>query len=225
MVNVNYIVALYGGARRSHPKGTPLLKFVKAHLEYLEVPSRHITHATFVFNKSGTSEEKTTLKYLRSLEFTLPILVIVRDNKGGSYGAWGEGVSKTHKKFSHSFLIEDDYVPSQKEFISYFLEKSKEGVSYVASLYREKHAAISNGLLENQHIPQILKKHNAIFNIRDLSNLTYPYLCQNQRTFLNYLPGKIVDITDIAHTIFFCATSGNIVYKDATLPLLIHPIV
>jgi hypothetical protein len=227
MVSVNYIVAIYGGVRRSHPEGTHILKFIKAHLEYLKDPSQYITHATFVFNKSNTSEEKIVIKYLRSLKSILPIpiKIIVRDNKGGSYGAWNEGVSKTYKKYSHSFLIEDDYIPFRKDFINYFLEKDNEDISFVASLYREEHAAISNGLLKNNHIPQILEKYNAVFNIIDLPNLPYSQLCQNQRTFLHYFPEKLIDITDIAHTIFFSYPAGNIIYKDSTLPLLIHPII
>ena len=223
--SVNYIVAIYGGKRRHYGLETPVDKFIEKHINYLNSNPKHITDFTFVFSESNNQNEKNSIKMCEDFieKSHLNGNIIIRENKAGSYGAWNDTIIKYYKNTTHSFLIEDDYIPCRLDFLDFFLKKDGDDVSYVASHFNEIHvAAIANGLISSKKVEETLLNHNTVFQIMD--DTTYGTgLYQNQICFLNAINGRRVDITDIGHTLFF---DGEITipYIDENTPKLIEPI-
>jgi|TARA_B110001450_G_scaffold251131_1_gene270803 hypothetical protein len=234
---IHYIVACYLGNRRAN--NSINTKFVNNHLKFLKT-SKEINKATFVFNKSNHIDEDKIVNKVKTLGYN----VLVRENKGFSYGAWEEVLSMDDNlsKYKYSFLIEDDYNPVHPNFISYFIKKVQKDTIFVASkiaIDPKKfeiggnrayvHAAVSNGLLVNKHIDV-----EEIFSIEreDIPNSYGNLGAPNQRNFLSKYTDfinelKMVDITDIAHTLFFKIEHpiGDriLTFGNPDLPLLIEP--
>lgn len=242
-MKTNYIVAFYGGERRNHPNPPPLSFFVKKHIEFLQSHPFGISHATFVFNTSPHPQESILVDYLSNIQLPIPHHVFVRNNKNLSYGAWDDAlklslisptfnltkdiglISNVGKECDYSFLIEDDYIPSDKNFLKYFKSKVTEKTIFVASYYSPTgafppHAAISNGLLVNTHVD----KNNPFYLPPPKDSLNHNYNVDLQVQFLSkYDDFEKCDITDIAHTIYM-DPNGNKIYGDEKKLCLIHPI-
>jgi hypothetical protein len=223
--SVNYIVAIYGGERRWYSEETPVEKFINIHFEFLKKRPKFITEVTFVFNRSNNIKENNVIKNCEDfLENNYPTgRVIVRDNKAVSYGAWNEALLNYNIGTTHSFLIEDDYIPSTMDFLDFFLKKDTPNTSFVASYYYNNHAAIANGLINNEKVREAIKTHGRVFQLIDdcsYGNGSY----HNQYSFLNLLNGGGSDITDIGYTLFFDG-GKKIPYTDETKPKLIEPII
>jgi len=223
--SVNYIIAIYGGKRRHYGNETPIDKFIENHINYLSGNPKFITDFTFVFNESDNPNEKNCIKICEDFikDSNLNGSIILRENKAGSYGAWNDAIIKNHKNTTHSFLIEDDYIPCRLDFLDFFLRKDDIDVSYVASHFNEIHvAAIANGLISSKKVEETFLNHNTVFQIID--DTTYGTgLYQNQICFLNAINGRRVDITDIGHTLFFDGEI-SIPYLNENTPKLIEPI-
>lgn len=220
---VNYIVAIYGGKRRYY-NNTPIDLFIDTHISFLKKLPKYINHVTFVFNKSDNPIETELIS--KCEEFiqtsTYDGCVIVRDNICGSYGAWNEALIKLHKKSTHSFLIEDDYIPVDNNFLEYFLKKDGDNISFVASYSNNNHAAISNGLINNMRISETLDNHGVLFILIE-DNEYGGGLYHTQYQYLQNIKGNITDITDIGYTVFY-TPEKNINYTDDKLTKLIEPI-
>jgi len=224
--NVNYIVAIYGGERRHYGIQTPIDKFIESHINFLNLGPKYVTDVTFVFNESNNPDEKKSIKMCEDFDknTSLNVNVVCRKNNAGSYGAWNDTLIKYYKNTTHSFLIEDDYIPCRLDFLEFFLKKDSGDVSYVASHFNDIGvAAIANGLINSNKVEETLIKHNTVFQIID--DTTYGTgLYQNQICFLNAISGNRVDITDVGHTLFFDGEK-IIPYIDDIKPKLIEPIV
>lgn len=87
-----------------------------------------------------------------------PVKVIYRPNQGLSYGALDEGMHYVDINSHFIFFIEDDYMPMIHNFDEVFLNKMNSNTSngYVCSLFKDDHAAISNGLLRFSHLKTVL---------------------------------------------------------------------
>jgi|694.fasta_scaffold59843_3 hypothetical protein len=221
---VNYIVAFYGGKRRHYGDKTPIDKFIDSHINYLSSYPKHVTDFTFVFSESDNKNEKNSIKICEDFikNSQLNGNIIIRENKAGSYGSWNDAIIKYYKNTTHSFLIEDDYIPCRLDFLDFFLKKDSTDVSFVASYCNNNHASIANGLISTKKIEETLLKYNTVFHIMD--DVTYGTgLYQNQVCFLNNIKGHCVDITDIGHTLFFSGES-IIPYLDENTPKLLEPI-
>lgn len=168
---INYIVACYVGKRRN-ALADPLM-YVKNHIKWLE-SAIGVNNAIFVFNdanKFNFNLQKEAIELIKEAGHEY----IVRPNMNMSYGAWSAGLKHiiNDKKYKYSFLIEDDYIPSNRDSLNYFLNEMTYKTGFVASFYqtpnvvgqtrnRFNHAAISNGLIS----------HNAIrTSISDIENI------------------------------------------------------
>jgi hypothetical protein len=220
---INYIVAVYGGKRRAYQQ-TPINTFISKQIEFLSKTPKFISGFTFVINKSSNDDEIISIINNFINESSLKGDLIIRDNKNASYGGWEEAILKTYKDFDYSFLIEDDYLPVDENFIDYFLNKDIENTSFVASLMRNNHASISNGLLNNKVVDLTIEKHGKLFELGDDNGKKTIYLLADQTKFLELIPGTIRDITNEASTIFN-NVGKMIVYNDPKLPIIIKPIV
>jgi hypothetical protein len=175
---INYIVACYMGNRRQ--QNVDPLAYVKNHIKWLEI-TKEIDNAIFVFNdasyiKHNRQEEAVELVIEAGHDY------IIRDNINFSYGAWEEGIKSIIKedKYNYSFLIEDDYIPSQEILIDPFIKRFKYGelnnieIGFVACFYdtlisdpnhTPSHAAISNGLISHTAIRDTISQNLEIFRL------------------------------------------------------------
>lgn len=222
MVNINYVVTVYGGQRRSYPK-TPVKLFVNKHIEFLLTKPKNFGGFTFVINKSDNDIE--IINMINDFINISPLNgeLIVRDNYNASYGAWEEAILNSYKNYTHSFLIEDDYLPVNETFIDYFLSKDIDNTSFIASLMRNNHASISNGLLNHNVIEPTVNKHGRLFKLQLDNKQKTIYLLADQTSYLDLIDGEIRDITNEASTIFN-EVGKMITYTNPNLPIIIKPI-
>ena len=238
MAKVNYIVALYPGERRSYEAGvnSPVFDFLKKHFQFLESKPEHISAATFAL--SSTNDTEVDQKLISMVDDfkkrnKLKCFCYLVKNEYASYGAWNKAILKNseYKNFTHSFLIEDDYIPVQSDFIDFFLKalNKEKHHKFAASLYTDNHASISNGLLDNSIIPTVLKDNSNIFFLEKSATATGfwsgGYFEYVQKTYLDFIKkhGSITDICDIAHTIFY-KTGRYIKYGNIDKKVLIEPL-
>lgn len=223
--STTYVIAFYGGSRR-HYSTTPIELFAKKHIEFLNTHPKHITDVCFVFNSSTNPSDAAAIELCNDFltnNNNINGSVIVRENTAASYGAWNQYLSHADIQTEYVFLIEDDYLPTRKDFLDFFIQKSEEGVGYVAALYDRGHAAIANGLFKTSNVVQARIEHeNVLHIIADVSYSGGSYY--NQINFLKNIKGSIVDITDIAHTQFMDTKKQIMTYRDKSLPLIIKPI-
>jgi len=215
-----YVVAIWLGPRNSKSHSTILdndpFYFVKKHLEFLSSLDKdnQIKEAIFVVNRFNSFIDENILNVVNQYKGKIPVEVVFRGNRGFSYGAWDEVVKKTlNRNYDYYFLIEDDYIPTSPEFYKIFLSKMNENVPYVTQLYKDKHAAISNGLLNKKIAYELYKVKKHVFKID--SNPTYLAAVENQRHFLKYLEefsgDNIQDIAKDAHIPFFSSDKDIII--------------
>lgn len=122
-----------------------------------------------------------------------PVEVVTRPNCGYSYGAWQEGVVRSHDAdVTHFFLIEDDYLPAADLFYLPFLRKFDERTGFVASSFAHfpgtipANADVPSGLLSASAARDVLSRLGQLFAICDLPLGAGDYAlgCENQITFL-----------------------------------------
>lgn len=174
----NYIVACYMGNRRQ--QNVDPLSYIKNHIKWLEI-SKDIDNAIFVFNDSSNikfNKQEEAIKLVTKAGHNY----IIRKNTHFSYGAWEEGIKSIIKedKYNYSFLIEDDYIPSQEFLIYPFAKHFRYGelnnikIGFVACFYDNllsnpnkplSHAGISNGLISHSAIKETISQNKDIFKL------------------------------------------------------------
>ena len=240
---INYIVALYGGNRRWYSGGqkSPVLDFLKKHIAFLESNPKHITAATFAISRAGRREQDVLHddRLISAIDdfkkrTRLKCFCYLQKNEFASYGAWNKAILRDgqYKNFTHSFLIEDDYIPCRLDFIDFFLQAlGSEGynafaASQIASVVIDNnpviHAAISNGLLDNSIIPTVLKDNSNLFLLKEIPK---DHWSLTQRTYLDFIKNhaNISDISKLGNTIFF-KRNKYFTYGSANKPTLIQPL-
>jgi len=221
METTNYIIAFYGGSRRHYGIYSPIAEFLSRHVEFLKTNPKGITHATFTFSESTHPEELNIIKSLENLTLPITYDVFTRTNSGLSYGAWGDVIHKTRDKFDYSFLIEDDYIPVQNDFLDYFKSKITEKSIFVCSLFKDNHAAIANGIFVNKH-------SNPDKTFSNATGVGYGAGYIAQKGFLHDYQSQgytFPDITDIGYTEFRDDNKVVNLYGDISKPLLIQPVI
>jgi hypothetical protein len=223
MTSINYVVAFYTGKRRSYPNGVPALTYLKEHIDYLTT-AKNITGCTFIINKGNSVMDNQLVSEINDFKKVskLPVKLIVRENIYGSYGAWEQAITETYKDYTHSFLIEDDYIPNIDDIITPFLNKmNSEDANYTASYFNNGHASISNGLLNNSIVENTINKHGRLFQLQ--KDKCYAGFGSCQVTFLKLIEPKFNDITDRYNTIFL-EVRRDLVYGNKNGITLIKPI-
>lgn len=209
-MKVNYVIAVYLGPRRS--KLMKMLNVINTtyhierHLETLKTMNiKEISRITFVINEYSTATTELAKKVIEQYPISIEKEIIIRKNKGFSYGAWQDVIltnirNNTFDYFDYYFLIEDDYIPVDVGFLDIFLDKMQHGnnIAFVAQLWRDNHASISNGLLSTEAIKDVYKLNNQS-NIFDLRlDDSYDGAIYNQLHFLKYFQYANYKFTDIA---------------------------
>jgi hypothetical protein len=213
VTNITYIACFFLGERRNTLAEKEPLVLLNKHMDFLSnLPKNSkIKKAMFVLNSNTPNDlsqiEKDFFSLCEKVVSNLPIEIIVRENIDFSYGAWNRAIQQdieNKNKTDYYFLIEDDYLPTTKDFYNAYLSFMKNNVAYVASYIdyatESDHGhlaalgiqekvyefipSISNGLLSANAARAISKKYDKIFNLYNAQ--TYDYAVANQISFLNY---------------------------------------
>jgi len=259
VTNITYIACFFLGERRNTLAEKEPLVLLNKHIEFLsKLPKNSkIKKAIFVLNSNTPNDlshiEEDFLSLCKDGINNIPIEVIVRPNVDFSYGAWSTAIEqdiKSKNKTDYYFLIEDDYLPTTKDFYNAYLGFMKNNVAYVASYVDYSTEAdhghlerlgiqekvyefipsISNGLLCAHAARVISKKYDKVFNLYHQE--TYDHAVANQITFLNHFLDNGYKIDDISsqHAIPFLAIpwygnlDGILVYGNRKKPIIIAPI-
>ena len=226
MKDVNYIVAFYNGTRRHYGRETHWRTFLHAHIDFITNNMIDIGKVTFLISWSNDNndfkDDKEMIWYIESLDLPFNYETYTRVNNGFSYGAFAEVIEYNHKDYKYSFIIEDDYIPTSPDFMGYFLRKLEGSVVYVPSLYKDSHASICNGMINNKLLIDNIRLLGD-YHGKDYRRGGYT----NQRKFMTGY-GKLGytfdDITDVAHTEYLDSSKRIIKYGNENGPLLIKPI-
>ena len=259
MTNITYIVCFFLGERRNALAEQDPLVLVNKHIEFLSSLPKNskIKKAIFVVNCDNTDYpdkiRDTLFNLCKQRMKNIPIEILIRDNVDFSYGAWNDAVAgeiQNKNNADYYFLIEDDYLPTTKDFYNAYLTFMKNKVKYVASyvnyaqeadyehlkrlaLEEQVHKfipSISNGLLDGKIAIQMFEKYGTVFKIWAATN--YDYAVTNQLTFLNHIINNGYEIDDICseYSVPFLAIpwygnpDGIIVYGNKKKPVIIAPI-
>lgn len=241
-MNVNYIVANYIGENRYHNYYTERFKldplyFFKKHLDFFSKTHLSFITPTFVFNDDIDDNLK-----LKILKLAKEYEVVFRKNAGFSYGAWEEVIEKNLNKYDYFFLIEDDYIPAQSDFIEHHLRKINSEVAVVCARisYSSEfgyvnndqkgtldfpYPAISNGLITAEACRLAKKTFGKVFCLNYFND--YNNAHANQLFYCLYffkLGYKIIDILDEFSSPFYSPISDVTVHYGGDKPFLIQPI-
>lgn len=188
--NSNYIVACYFGYRR---REFPVyekdrLCYIKKQIEYLlEVP-HSLTEITFVFSL----DEKDRPLALEALELIPPQIqgakcrVIMRENGGFSYGAWGEALNYVENDYY--IFNEDDYFFIEPNWDTYLIKsfKTQPNCGAFGMWVRPgevEHFAHSSFCTSNKIISEIKSKYGG-FTFNNQQKTNYETGQENQMFFV-----------------------------------------
>lgn len=207
----DYIVCFYFGNRRMSLTNL-LFKsdrygFVKRHIDFLKKikNSYELNRIVFVINGMSNQDEKMITELLLKSGIN-NYEVICRDNIDYSYGAWNHALIKNLDSNSkYAFLIEDDYIPSLKDFHKHFIKMFENNTAYVCQYYDTichiKHAGISNGFIDYCKCREVYEKNKNIFKLVSSDNAKEyigGFAETNQVHFLDYFTKEFgYDIKDI----------------------------
>jgi hypothetical protein len=140
-----YIATFWLGDRRAGVKEAQVdrLYYLKTHLSHLSHYSHDLTDIYLVFNL-----EEEHHKYLPEIVKITPdkiqnanVNIVIRENKGMSYGAWND-IVKLHKgSYDYYIFNEDDYYFVQDNWDKYLVDKfnSYPDAGYVCPFVEEPH--------------------------------------------------------------------------------------
>lgn len=195
-VNINYVIITCFEKRRDLYKKYLNDKFfyIKKHLEILSIIKHNLSQITVVANRLNNKLDQNDIDTIKNL-IQKPYKLFIRNNIGGSYGAFKYINTIYSNKFDYYFFMEDDYVPILNDFDALFLKQMhRQNCDYLALKVDEdhydeqhsrgKHASISIGLLSNESIKSF--DYNSLIDNRskDLS-IKYIEYSENQFIFSN----------------------------------------
>lgn len=220
----NYQIVFFNGNRRCYRNnnGNKSIEFAGKHIEYINENIPNIGLVSFIINKGIEELDNELIEFINESNLNFNYEIIVRPNQGFSYGAWAETMVKNHIDFDYTFVIEDDYIPTQKDTLDYFYNKLDEKTIFVCCLWVNDHASISNGMIYTK-----LMRGDNINTLKKYHGSSYADGQTNQRYFMTEykkLNFNFKDICDVAHTIFRDNNKKNKFYGDRKKPLIITPI-
>lgn len=220
---INYIVALYCGARMSKKYSLLTAKnklyFFSKQVEALNKFGEGIDLVSFVFNVDSLEQQNEIINSLSFTNIAFKYELFFRENVGASYGAWMECIHKNVNKYDYFFMIEDDYVPICNNFYEPFINKCTDKIQYVCcravketvDLYA--HASISNGLITATVCKNLINTSKSVFKIYDSNN--YETFYKIQREFLHLYSELGFELSDISENYsipFYDSSKDRIVY-------------
>ena len=120
------------------------------------------------------------------------VKIIIKPNQGGSYTSWKEGLKHDSGDSDLVFLIEDDYVVDSETSINEIVKdfKSSPDLFYYCGLWRQNHASISNGIINNKMY------HESGLEFQTIDSVERHILFENQLKFLEPFRTKNYIIKD-----------------------------
>lgn len=224
MKNIHYVAAFFFAGQREDLKRESRDFFFK-HIEVLK--KENITQIAFVVNSNSPSEdEPILLEAVKELSGQMQIMLLVRQNRGYSYGAWEYALDHIGVDYDCDFfLIEGDYVPNPG-FLKAFTDEMKPETGFVAQKIDSipgsapEHASISNGLLSGRWAKEAETKFGRIFAIYPFTLTRGDHLmgCENQVTFLQFILESGAKLAGIApeYSIPFFETTLNKTFEHGT---------
>jgi hypothetical protein len=198
-MKVNYIPVFYFGQRRINNLQDKHY-FLKKHLDFLQsLDSDSPIHATLVINVSSTHDEVDVKQIISEYTLNIPVETMFRENSGYSYGGWNHALMlNIFNQYDYSFLIEDDYVPSRKDFYTPFINQVKEDTSFVCTklFLSPLHAAISNGLLPGNNAKKVFEVYGRVFDVN--SGDSYGHAEMSQVNFLSLFDSLGLKLTELS---------------------------
>lgn len=234
-----YIIALFAGRVELDSFVNYFDNLVEMHLKAIETFAQSsVSKVVLVINSDSPEMLSEALNSANLFENSfIPVQVIVRENLGYSYGAWEYGIlCNVQEEVDGYFLIEDDYLPSSEDFLSYFSDKLTLNVGFVAQTIEAlsgmapMHAAVSNGLLSKKAVLSTLEKFNCLFAIFpfELNREDHLMGTENQVTFLAFIQDAGFVLDEIAEdcSVPFHETYNNEIRERGNLngPAPISPI-
>lgn len=153
-MKINYVVACYVGIRRNHVLDP--YEFVLAHLRTLnKYADENIYKITLVLNVDA-DEGDEFFNYFYTFCANKPYLkdrveFEFRMNRGFSYAAWEDVITKNKDEADYFFLVEDDYLPGYRDYYKPFLaELQNNNIGYCCSKVsytHGRHAGMSSGMM------------------------------------------------------------------------------
>ena len=175
---IHYIVAVWLGPRRVQPVNNPYA-YLRHQLYFLK-NSKSIDKTTFVVNHYDTELEKEIEPIIAS--FGVKANVIYRKNLGCSYAAFQEAIIQ-NLEYDYHFLIEDDCVPTDDNFLVPYLNEMREDAIFSTAM--RAGTVEGNGLLSGKFAKKVYSKRGVVFKLCD--SIEYGDCQWNQLHFLDYL--------------------------------------
>lgn len=236
MYTINYVAAFYIGPNRPTPYVDAFQKdplhFIRIHKDFLDTCNdTHIVGATFVVVDEITPEIKNQIKECTD-QCKVPITILYRPNGGYSYGAWNEAIKRSINDYDYFFMIEDDYIPDDRDFYVPFVARITEDTPYVCGYVGidqgVTHAAHSNGIITKEACKKVLENNEDLFIFVNTDKLEDGW--ESQRNFLSKFTDmgyNITDITDLYLTrhMMDCYANRIAEFGNPDSRCLIQPIV
>lgn len=180
---ISVICALYIGDRPVQVDNIieDKLYYYKKQLEYFSKYKDEIHKFYFI----TTFQKEEYIKYLYEMQLNTQadtkIEIICKANFGGSYTSWKKGLEIDNGQSDLIFLVEDDYVINSVSSIKTIVDDFEKDpdLFYYCGLWRDNHAAISNGIINNKMFIQSKLKFATIDN-----KITRKTLFDNQKSYL-----------------------------------------
>jgi len=167
-----YVVNFYLGERRKmlEPYREDKFYLLKTQIKHLEEVKHSLDKIIFNFNVDIdhysylTEVYKITPKKIKDTE----VEIIIRENKGISYGAWSDVFGKYQLSYDFYIFNEDDYFFVQHNWDQYLINKhnSYSDCGYLCPFLREPHrhngfrkyAGLSTGIASSKNLKKIWDK-------------------------------------------------------------------
>lgn len=217
--SINYIISNFLGTRRFCPSlNKDPLFYIKKQCDFFKnntIPN--VEMVSFVLSKCDIeNRDQLFIDFINTIKLPVKHELIVRENRGFSYGAWQEVVMK-NINYDFHFLIEDDYLPICNNFIDYFKTQLDEETIFICQVYICEHCSMSNGFLNSKIIRKEINNINPKMPLNAVVDNECNYVTgiNNQILFLkNFtdLNYKIKDLTKKC-SIPFSDHLGNIIQR------------
>ena len=218
------ICALYIGIRPVQVDNINFDKLYYFHkqLEYIEKYKDLLHKFYFVVTFQNDFHKNLLENELKKYE-TNKIKFLFKENLGGSYTSWKFGLKNDNGESDLIFLLEDDYVIYDRKSIETIVSDfdKEPNLFYYCGLWRENHAAISNGIINNKLFSESKLDFDTVDKIsrNDLFN--------NQLNFLEPFRIEsyhIKDYTDKYSSVFSNGVNNITEYGLKNGTIIFHPL-
>jgi len=210
---IGYTIAAYFGNRVNYHSQYLIdpLFYIKVQLQYISKLNTRFEKIYIICTFDDTAEKVNIMNNLYLLVSLLGdnVIVIPRENLGGSYTSWHMALDIDNGYCDYMILEEDDYTIFDVNSVDYMLEyfKIHTDLFYLCTYWTDKpypvdgvmipnHAAISNGMLDNK-LYQELKSKGLDFRLE--YNIGKECIFRNQASYLEPYRLQGIKMVDFRH--------------------------